>query len=186
MNVAITAIGSVSPVMIVLRQLCRNRNTISTVSSAPSMIVCFTRLTLFSTSSAVELMTRSSTSGGSRVFSAAIASLTPRPVSTMLRVLRLLEVERDRRAAVDARDRVLLLLAVDHVGDLRQIDRRAALLRDDDAANCVGSLILPSTRTIASVWPARDAARGHVLVRALDRGDHLVDADAERGQRAAA
>ena len=31
MNVAITAIGSVRPVMIVLRQLCRNRNTISTV-----------------------------------------------------------------------------------------------------------------------------------------------------------
>ncbi len=34
MNVAITASGSVSPVMIVLRQLCRNRKTISTVRSA--------------------------------------------------------------------------------------------------------------------------------------------------------
>ncbi len=84
MNVAITAIGSVSPVMMVLRQLCRNRNTISTVSSAPSTIVDFTRLTLFSTESAVELTTRSSTSGGIRFFSAATASLMPRPVSTML------------------------------------------------------------------------------------------------------
>ena len=52
MNVAITAIGSVRPVMTVLRQLCRNRNTISTVSAAPSRIVLFTRLTLFSTLSA--------------------------------------------------------------------------------------------------------------------------------------
>ena len=52
MKVVITAIGSVSPVMIVLRQLCRNRNTISTVRAAPSRIVLFTRLTLFSTDSA--------------------------------------------------------------------------------------------------------------------------------------
>ncbi len=36
MNVAITAMGSVRPVMIVLRQLCRNRKTISTVRPAPS------------------------------------------------------------------------------------------------------------------------------------------------------
>ena len=49
MNVAITAIGSVSPVMTVLRQECRNRNTIKTVSSAPSIIVSLTRATLRST-----------------------------------------------------------------------------------------------------------------------------------------
>ena len=51
MKVAITAIGSVRPVMTVLRQLCRNRNTMSTVSAAPSRIVLLTRLTLFSTCS---------------------------------------------------------------------------------------------------------------------------------------
>ena len=39
MNAEITAIGSVSPVMIVLRQLCRNRKTIAIVSSAPSISV---------------------------------------------------------------------------------------------------------------------------------------------------
>ena len=43
MNVAMTAMGNVRPVMMVLRQECRNRNTISTVSSAPSRIVLFTR-----------------------------------------------------------------------------------------------------------------------------------------------
>ena len=42
MNDEITAIGSVSPVMIVLRQLCRNRKTIATVSSAPSISVVLT------------------------------------------------------------------------------------------------------------------------------------------------
>ena len=42
MNAEITAIGRVSPVMIVLRQLCRNRKTIAIVSSAPSISVCCT------------------------------------------------------------------------------------------------------------------------------------------------
>ena len=42
MNAEITAIGKVSPVMIVLRQLCRNRKTIAIVSSAPSIRVFLT------------------------------------------------------------------------------------------------------------------------------------------------
>ena len=42
MKLAITAIGSVSPVITVLRQECRNRNTMATVSSAPSISVCCT------------------------------------------------------------------------------------------------------------------------------------------------
>jgi hypothetical protein len=54
MNVATTASGSVRPVMIVLRQLCRNRNTISTVRRPPSRIVLLTRFTLRSTASAFE------------------------------------------------------------------------------------------------------------------------------------
>jgi hypothetical protein len=37
-----TAIGKVSPVMIVLRQLCRKRKTIAIVSSAPSISVFLT------------------------------------------------------------------------------------------------------------------------------------------------
>ncbi len=54
MNVAITASGSVRPVITVLRQLCRNRNTMRIVSAAPSTIVCLTRSTARSTFSAVE------------------------------------------------------------------------------------------------------------------------------------
>ena len=83
MNVAITAIGSVSPVMIVLRQLCRKRKTMSTVRIPPSTIVDFTRLTARSAVSAVELATRISTSAGRRFFSASRAAMMPRPVSTM-------------------------------------------------------------------------------------------------------
>jgi hypothetical protein len=41
MKLAMTAIGSVSPVMTVLRQECRNRKTMAMVSSAPSISVCF-------------------------------------------------------------------------------------------------------------------------------------------------
>ncbi len=48
MKVAITEIGSVSPVMMVLRHECRNRNTMKIVSSAPSMIVTFTPFRAFS------------------------------------------------------------------------------------------------------------------------------------------
>ncbi len=44
MNAEITAIGKVSPVMIVLRQLCRNRKTMAIVSSAPSINVVLTPL----------------------------------------------------------------------------------------------------------------------------------------------
>ena len=128
MNVAITAIGSVSPVMIVLRQLCRNRKTMSTVRSPPSTIVDFTRLTARSAASAVELATRSSTSAGSRFFSACEGGGDAAARVDDVRVLRFLDVDRDRRAAVDPRDRRLLLLAVDDVRDLRQVDRRAALL----------------------------------------------------------
>ena len=83
MNVATTDSGSVRPVITVLRQLCRNRNTISTVRSAPSTIVCLTRFTLRSTASAVELTTSISTSAGRRAFSVATACTIARPVSTM-------------------------------------------------------------------------------------------------------
>ena len=48
MKVAITEIGSVSPVMMVLRHECRKRNTMKTVRSAPSTIVVFTPFSAFS------------------------------------------------------------------------------------------------------------------------------------------
>jgi hypothetical protein len=48
MKVAITEIGSVRPVMIVLRHECRNMKTMKTVSSAPSMIVTLVPFSDFS------------------------------------------------------------------------------------------------------------------------------------------
>ena len=123
---------------------------------------------------------RSSTSAGRRALSAATASRTPRPVSTMLASCALLDVEGDRRPAVDARDRVLLLLAVDDVGDLGEVDRAAALLRDDDAAELRRVLDLAFDAHDRVVLAARDAAGRHVLVGVLHGGHHLVDADAER------
>ena len=59
---------------------------------------------------------------------------TPRPVSTMLASCAFCTSIVIDALAVDARERGLLLLAVDHVGDLRQVDGTAALLRDDDPA----------------------------------------------------
>jgi len=44
MKVDSTEMGRVTPVMMVLRQECRNRKTIRIVSSPPSMIVCLTAL----------------------------------------------------------------------------------------------------------------------------------------------
>ena len=84
MKVAITEIGSVRPVMIVERQLCRNRNTISTVSRPPSRIV---RLTLSSEAlmpSALDQIRRISTSSGRRFLSSSRAASMPLPTSMML------------------------------------------------------------------------------------------------------
>ena len=101
MNVAITAIGSVRPVITVLRQLCRNRNTISTVRNPPSTIVCLTRST-----ARLDLV-------GGRIGDADL-DVGRQPVLQRrdrrlhvaaglddVSVLRLLDVERDRRPAVD-------------------------------------------------------------------------------------
>ena len=59
-KLAITVIGSVRPVITVLRHEPRNRNTISTVSKAPSMIVVLTLFTERSTKSDIAHMNFSS------------------------------------------------------------------------------------------------------------------------------
>ena len=65
MKLLMTAMGSVRPVMMVLRQLCRNKNTMATVSNAPSISVWRSPVSEFFTQSLLALMRRSSTSGGS-------------------------------------------------------------------------------------------------------------------------
>ena len=83
MNVDMTAIGSVRPVMIVERQLRRNRNTISTVSRPPSISVCLTPSSDRSTQSEFAYSSRISTPGGRRFARLATAAFTALPVSTM-------------------------------------------------------------------------------------------------------
>jgi hypothetical protein len=112
--------------------------------------------------------------------SKAIAAVMPRPGVDDVRVLRLLDVDRDRRPAVDARDRFFFLLAVDDVRDLRQVDRRAALLGDDDPGELRRILDLALDADDRVRLPRVMRPAGHVLVRGADRVDHLVDADAER------
>src|SRR6185369_8629209 len=82
-----------------------------------------------------------------------------------VRVLLFLDVEGDRRTAVDPGDRVLLLLPIDDVGDLRQVDGRAALLRDDDPRELRRVLDLAFDANDRIGLAARDAARGNVLIR---------------------
>ena len=87
------------------------------------------------------------------------------------------------RLAVDAGERGLLLLAVDNVGDLREVHRRASLLRDDDAAELRRFLDLAFDTHDRVLRAVRDAPRGHILVGVANGGDDLIDADAECGQR---
>src|SRR5262249_39726417 len=97
-------------------------------------------------------------------------------------VLRLAQIDGDRRAAVDAGDRIELLFAVDDVGDLAEIDRPASLLRDDDAAELSRILDFAFDANNRVVVPTSDPPRGDILVGVLHRRHHLIDADAERGQ----
>ena len=83
MNVAITEIGSVSAVITVLRHECRKRNTTSTVTSAPSMMVRCVSSTERRTHSLRSRITVSLISAGSCFRSPATASRRPLPTSTV-------------------------------------------------------------------------------------------------------
>ena len=84
MKVAITEIGSASPVMMVLRQEPRNRKTISTVSSPPSMMVYFTLSAARCTKSELARSRRSSAPAGSCFLTPSAARFRFSPTSTML------------------------------------------------------------------------------------------------------
>ena len=83
-KVAITEIGSASPVMIVLRQEPRNRKTISTVRRPPSMMVCFTLSAERCTKSDVARSSRSSAPAGSCFLTSSAARFRFSPTSTIL------------------------------------------------------------------------------------------------------
>jgi hypothetical protein len=81
--VPISAIGSVSPVITVLRHEPRNRNTINTVSSAPSISVRFTSFTLSSMLIDESSVTLSCTPGGNCDCRRVTSSRTPCATSTV-------------------------------------------------------------------------------------------------------
>ena len=84
MKLASTEIGRVRPVMMVERHECRNRKTITMVSTAPSMMVRLTLLSWLCTRSDSSSSTRRVISGG-RVFCRSAATFRmPVPTSTTL------------------------------------------------------------------------------------------------------
>ena len=133
-NVPISAIGSVRPVITVVRHEARNRNTITIVSAAPSSSVLRTFLSRCGSARVVaddldldarvqRLQSRPSS------FSAAVRPSTTSIVFCPCALM----MSSDSALAVHQRHAVLLLLAVDHLGDLGQVHRLAAAPRDDDA-----------------------------------------------------
>ena len=80
-NVPISAIGSVRPVMTVERHEFRNRNTISTVSRAPSISVWRTLSTATRMGRALSPMVSRRTPGGSWLLSSATAAFRPSTTS---------------------------------------------------------------------------------------------------------
>ena len=133
-KVPISAIGSVSPVITVERHEFRNRKTMPMVSSAPSSSV---RRTLFTDTRIGRELSRTTSSAmplgscGSQLRQHRVQAVDH--VDGVL-ALRLAHVQHQRALAVEQRQVLELLRAVDHVGQLPQAHRRAALARDDDLA----------------------------------------------------
>ena len=150
MKLLITAIGRVSPVMMVLRQLCRNRNTIATVSSAPSINVWRTPLSESLAKSLLALMRRSSTSGGSVLRISSMAFCTASPTATMLascclKTLKLMPAWPLMRA-YDSASRSRSTRVPRSASRNDRSPRRATTI----CSNCRGSRTRPSTRSRAS------------------------------------
>ncbi len=150
MNDEITAIGSVRPVMIVLRQECRNKKTIITVSSAPSISVCMRPLSEPLTQSELACTSFNSTSGGSVLRISSIAAFTASPVATMLascclKMLKLMPGAPLKRA-IESASFSRSTSAPRSPSVSTRLLRRATTM----FSNCFGSRTLPSTRSSVS------------------------------------
>ena len=126
-----TEIGSVRPVITVLRQECRNRNTMAMVSRPPSIIVCCTLLTEFWMPRELSRTISSLTSGGSDGLQFGHGLAHAARHLDGVGALRLDDVDGERALAVQDGDVLALLLAVDDGRDLAQIDRGGAAAGDD-------------------------------------------------------
>ena len=178
MNVAITEIGSVRPVMMVERHECRNRKTMRIVSRAPSTIVSLTRSSEPSMNFASDHMVRILMSDGEPAFEILDRLINARADFDDVRLLNLEDLERHGAKPVHAGDRPFLGFAVDDVRDLMQIDGRTALIRDDDPFEGARIAHLAFDANDLLLCAARDAACRQILIRGLNRRDDLVDADA--------
>ena len=139
MNDASTLTGSARPVITVERQELRNRKTTSTVSAAPSIRVCSTLLTALPTRLPAS-WTISSLAPGGRVWLEAVEfDLEVGHHLGGAVPLRLLDLDADRRLAVEHRGGAGLLGAVDDVGHLAQADHPVAPGGDHD----LGEILRP-------------------------------------------
>ena len=169
MNDEITAIGSVRPVMIVLRQLCRNRNTIATVSSAPSISVVLTPIERARDPVAVGVDEAQLDAGRQGLAQLLGGGLDRLAGLDDVGVLLLEDLERDRRDAVDARDRVGLALALDQRAEVGEADHHAVAAGDDDVGEGLRVLDLALDAHDRVFLAAAEQADRHVGVGALQR-----------------
>ena len=88
-----------------------------------------------------------------------------------------------RRRRVLPRGELVVLGAVDDVGDVGQMHRRAVLVGDDDVAIRVGRLeLIVRVDRVRARRPV-EAALGAVDVGVADRGAQILQAHAVRGER---
>jgi len=150
MKDAITEMGKVNPVMTVLRHECKNKNTITTVSAAPSISVRFTPSSEALTESLVALVSFNSTPAGKLLLSSSPAFFKASPVCTTLASC-ILKTSNPMALTPSTRDMVVgscsRSVMVPRSASVSTTGPRRATTT---LANCLGSRTRPSTRTVAS------------------------------------
>ncbi len=182
MNAEITAIGSVSPVMIVLRQLCRKRKTIAIVSKR-----AFDERLLDAAERARDPVAVGVDEAQLDAGRQGLAQLLGRGLDRLaglddVRVLLLEDLERDRRHAVVARDRLGLALALDQRAEVGEADHRVVAGRDDDVGERLGVLDPAFDADDRVLLAAAEEPDRQVGVGALQRGRDVGRRQLHRAQ----
>ena len=99
-------------------------------------------------------------------------------------ILRLEDIEADRRNPVDASDRIALALGIEYFGNLRQQDRRPTFARHDDLAKIGGLFDAAVDADYGFDRVVADRADRNADVCVAQSGHDLIDGQAERGQSA--
>ncbi len=182
MKLASTEIGSATPVITVERHEFRNRNTTSTVSTAPRNNASSTLLTAWSTRTP-ESFTRSIFVPFGSVGSICVETIAD-PSRDVRRAvaLRLLDVDADRFLAVVQRERARLLRRVLDRRDLPEPNELSVAIGDDEVLELRRILETAAQTNRALVERAVHAAHRRGEVLRLKRLHHLRDADVRRLQ----